>query len=387
MKTAQAFVSDFASGDWDAQWSLLSPLARAGWPSQAARDAMLTQKFKAYPAASVTLGTPKANQTWVDRENLAQVGGLWSVEASVTLRGPAPPVPGGLTSTYASQPLYLSAAPGGAASVVGEGPASYDAPLLPHAPVPAARAVVPVLMYHRVAPYPQRSLYSSQYAYNIDYGLTVSPQEFDAQVDYLAARGYHAVSLTRLYDWLLYGLELPSKPVVFTFDDGRASPLQYAVPTLVAHGFTAEFFVPTGLLGWNNQAQHYLTGAQVGELAAQGFWVEDHTLKDNVALWSLSPAQLAPIVEASRQRLESLTGTDVQFIAYTGVWPYPQAASAGPAEHQLFSYLGAIGYVGGVVDARIDSSQVLASEPWQLPRIRVNPEESIATFAALLTSG
>lgn len=40
-------------------------------------------------------------------------------------------------------------------------------------------------MYHVVAPFPARSEWSTQYAYNLEYGLTVTPQQFGQQMAYL----------------------------------------------------------------------------------------------------------------------------------------------------------------------------------------------------------
>jgi len=107
-------------------------------------------------------------------------------------------------------------------------------------------------------------------------------------------------------------------------------------------------------------------------------------LADNTALWGRSPVQLAPLVLATRRALEKITTAPVQFIAYTGLWPYSQAASAGPRETMLFPELEGMGYMGGAVDARQDSDLEVSTQLWQLPRIRVNPHEALTTFLSLL---
>ena len=78
--------------------------------------------------------------------------------------------------------------------------------------------------------------------------------------------------------------------------------------------------------------------------------------------------------------LEQHTGVPVQFIAYTGVWPYPSAAQAGPAERQLFSKLQAVGFVGGAVDSRVNSDQESTSTLWQLPRVRMTPNQPLGAL-------
>ena len=380
---AAEFMGLFELGDFADQWSLLSPLARAQWPSAQARAAMLTDKFAGSVIDGYTLGEATPGASWTSPENLASQAGLWQVPVGVEFSDTSALEPAGVASSYLNQNLFVSWA-GTVAAVVGEGPASLDAPILLPSRISKRTAQVPILMYHRVAPYPNPALYGTPYAYRLDYGLTVDPAEFSGQVDHLAANGYQAISLTRLADFLLYGLALPSKPVIFTFDDGLASPLEYAVPVLRAHGFTAVFFITTGLLGWSNKTQQYLRPDQVTQLVTEGFWAEDHTFADNVSLWGRSPAQLAPLVLATRQRLEALTGAPVQFLAYTGLWPYPQAATAGPRETMLFPELEAMGYLGGAVDARQDSDLETSTQLWQLPRVRVNPREALATFQGLL---
>ena len=379
---ARRFMAALLAGQYDLQWAELAPAARAQWPSQQARSQMLAVKFAAARPIGFTLGTPTPGATWVSQEDLAVVGGLWRVPVGLTMA--SSPAPAGVEAAYRSSALYLSGGP--TPQVVGEGPASLDAPIILPATIPARRLQVPILMYHRVAPYPSPSRYRTRYDYQLDYGLTVDPQEFAAQVGYLTAHGYTAISLTRLADALLYGLPLPLHPVVFTFDDGRASPYTYALPVLRRVGYTAVFFVPSGLVGWDDPArpQQYLTADQLHELAASGFWVEDHTLKDDRPLWGVPEAVLSQLALDTRRALESITGQPIQWIAYTGQWPYPSASQAGPQEVALFSRLQSMGYVGGVVDARLDATTELSTQLWQLPRVRVGPNESLSEFIAHL---
>ena len=381
---AAQFMSLFMGEDFADQWSLLSPLAQAQWPSGPARAAMLATKFAQSEIIGYSLGAAVPGASWASPENLARQGELWQVPVGIEFGNPSALEPAGVAVSYQNLNLFISWTPGTAAAIVGEGPASLDAPVLLPRQISKRSARVPILMYHRVAPYPNPAQYRTPYDYRLDYGLTVDPEEFTRQVTQLAANGYHAISLTRLADFLLYGLPLPSKPVIFTFDDGLASPLEYAVPVLRQHGFTAVFFITTGLLNWSNKTQQYFRSDQVKQLVTEGFWAEDHTLADNTALWGRSPAQLAPLVLATRRALEAITTAPVQFVAYTGLWPYPQAATAGPRETMLFPELEGMGYMGGAVDARQDSDLEVSTQLWQLPRIRVNPHEALATFLSLL---
>jgi peptidoglycan/xylan/chitin deacetylase (PgdA/CDA1 family) len=386
LQQARRFMQLMVAGDFAAQWELLTPQAQQQWPSAQARTDMLEAKFGGAPIAGFTLGTPTPDATWTSRENLVTMPGVWQVPVSITFRDPSNIRPQAAVAAYQQELSLALTPPSGRQKpeLVGEGPASLDAPVILPARIPDLTTHVPILMYHRVAPYPNRAAYRTTYDWELDYGLTVDPAEFQGQVQYLAQNGYVAISLTRLADHLLYGLPLPAKAVVFTFDDGRMSPYTYAVPTLRKYGFTATFFVPAGLVGWEptRLPLHYLTQAQISQLAQTGFWIEDHTLKDNVPLWSVGGSELQQLALDTRTALESISHQPIQWIAYTGQWPYPSATTAGPAEEQLFQELAAMGYVGGVVDASIDSTNETSQQLWQLPRVRVGPNEPLSTFVA-----
>jgi peptidoglycan/xylan/chitin deacetylase (PgdA/CDA1 family) len=381
---AESFMRQMEAGRYQAQWSELAPLAQAQWPSEAARTAMLAAKFRG-PAkiVSFTLGAAQPAPDWVSPENPSQrVAGGLEVPATVTFADPAALRPTGLLTAYQQQRLVILAPRHGPAQVVGEGPASLDAPVIEPTALPREVGAVPVLMYHVVAPFPNRSQWNSQYAYDLEYGLTVTPGQFADQMAYLAFVHAHAISLNRLADFLLYGLPLPARPVVITFDDGRESPYLNAVPVLARYGFTATFFVPSGMVGKfvrtlaGTNPQHYMSWSQIDTLASSGYWIEDHTLYDNVALWGLPAAEVAQLAGQTAATLARHTGRPVQFIAYSGLWPYPTSTGVGPSQTELFSELEQLGYVGGAVDARTDSDTQTTAGIWQIPRVRINPNEA-----------
>ena len=385
---ATRFMQAFVAGDYADQWAQLDPGEQAIWPSAADRAAFLRGKF-ALTVTGFQLGTPRVVDGWASHENPAYtVSHPWRVPVALAFTDPATLRPAGVAASYEQLALVLTRTPGsGVATVAGEGPASLDAPLLVPEHPSGEAASVPILMYHRVAPLPERSAWTDAYGYQIEYGLTVTPQEFAAEMNDLDRRGYHAISLTRLADALLYGLPLPAHPFVLTFDDGRQSPYANAVPVLRQHGFTAEFFVCGGFVGETNQTaahlnvQRYLTWDQVSGLDAQGFWVEDHGQKDQQVLWGMSPAGLAAEVGQSARALEAHTGRAIQFVAYTGaLWPFPAADQSGPAEQTLFTDLDHLGYAGGVLDTRVASTRETPGALFQLPRIRVAPGEAPAEF-------
>lgn len=90
---------------------------------------------------------------------------------------------------------------------------------------------VPVLMYHHVSPNP---------------GLvTVSPETFARQIQYLAEAGFTALSADRFFAFLQGRESVPSKSVLITFDDGYLDNYVYAYPVLERHGMRATIFAVT----------------------------------------------------------------------------------------------------------------------------------------------
>ncbi len=264
----------------------------------------------------------------------------------------------------------------GAAWVVGEGPASMDAPVIVPASVTSRQVDVPIFMYHLVENQePQESAYGGNtYGWKIDVGLTTLTSQFQAQMAYAHSIGATSISLPHLADALLYGLPLPAHSFVVTFDDGRLSQWTNAVPILRQYGFTAVFFPCTALVGGVYGPQQYVTAAELRDLADTGFSFGDHTLKDNVALWTgdATGQQLETVTNQSKTTLESLIGAQpIQFIAYTGVWPGSTQFSDSAREQPLFTTLQGYGYVGGLQDLVNDSADDYSTALWQLPRVRV----------------
>jgi hypothetical protein len=375
---ASQFMSLLVEGAYDAQWGLLSPQAQQQWPSEQARDQMLAAKYAGI-TLSYSLGTPVAGRTWASPETLTQVPGLWEVPCSVTLSGGPAQLPG-TAADFASLPLYL-AMEGSTTQVFGEGAASLDAPVLLPRTVPDVTYPVPALMYHDVAPAPDRANYASYYGYHLQYQLTVPPDQFSQQMAWLAQNDYHPISLVRLADALYDGLPLPPNPIVITFDDGFLGQYSNALPILQSHGFTATFFVCTGLVGWQNAGQHYVSWDQLQQMAADGFWIEDHTVNDDTTNYGQTTAVLDRLLLSTEQVLVQKLGQPVQFYAYSAVWPYPAARQSGPLVENIVPVLEQGGYQLALTDPTDLSNQVLSTQPYQVPRIRVSPDEPLQQFA------
>ncbi|PWF23109.1 polysaccharide deacetylase family protein [Corticimicrobacter populi] len=90
---------------------------------------------------------------------------------------------------------------------------------------------VPVLMHHHVSP--------SQGM------ITVSPENFEDQIAWLAHDGWTSLTLQQFAGFLA-GELVPEKSVLITFDDGYLDNWVYAHPVLQRHGMHAVLFQVTG---------------------------------------------------------------------------------------------------------------------------------------------
>ncbi|HXL60060.1 MAG TPA: polysaccharide deacetylase family protein, partial [Mycobacterium sp.] len=328
------------------------------------------------------LGAPMLEASWTEAENPAvRLSDVWTVPVSVGFKSPQSLRPVGVASLFSMTQLHIAMQPSGVAAIVGEGPASMDAPIILPATIPKVSVRVPILMYHLVDAVPPRSIEPSTYGWRLEIGLTTLPSQFAAQMAYLASIHATSISLQHLADALLYALPLPPHSFVITFDDGRLSPWFNAVPLLRKDGFTAVFFPCQGLIGRKIGPQTYLSAAEVQQLATGGFSVEDHTFNDAHALFGANASTLNALTNRTKAVLQVLTGAPVQFLAYTGIWPWPLATQGGSQEASVFATLASYGYVGGVLDVRVPSATETSSALWQLPRVRIGMQTTIAGLA------
>ena len=112
---------------------------------------------------------------------------------------------------------------------------------------------VPILCYHRFGGAPNR--------------MSISPSNFEAQLDWLADNGFHVIRLSQLIGFLEGREALPKRSVVITIDDGYASVHRHALPALRKHNFPATLFAYSDFVGNGGDA---LTWQQMRELLDSG---------------------------------------------------------------------------------------------------------------------
>lgn len=96
---------------------------------------------------------------------------------------------------------------------------------------------LPVLMYHHLLKDSENE--------NFRTSTTITPEQFEKEMNHLSTEGYKSIKPDDLYDFLKGELNLSSKSVLITFDDGLKSNLLYAAPVLRKYGLNATNFLIT----------------------------------------------------------------------------------------------------------------------------------------------
>ena len=186
---------------------------------------------------------------------------------------------------------------------------------------------LPVVLYHNIAPADSAATEPS---------LTLSPQQFEKQIRWLAKRGYSGIRPSEWLAWCRTGLALPEKPILITFDDAYSEVAKHALPVLYRYGFGAAVFVVTSQIGGMNVwerttmgrlgADRLMTAKQIFEWASKGIEFGAHS-RTHPDLTTLSERQLAEEIEGSSQDLEAVVGTRIISFAYP-YGPYNESVTA-----------------------------------------------------------
>ena len=219
---------------------------------------------------------------------------------------------------------------------------------------------VPVLIYHHV-----KWLKPGDNA--IERGLTILPDQFEAELRLLARSKYHTIDAAQLVAYLQSGRPLPTKPVALTFDDGYIDVFRTAYPELRRWHMTATFFIVPGFL----DTPRYMSWSQVLDMARHGMDIEAHSMT-HPDLTTVPAARLRLEVTVSRQELEQRLHRSVRVFAY----PY------GAYNAAVLRAVAAAGYRAAFTTRQgwwASRDQMLT-----LPRVYVDLDDTLSIFAGRL---
>lgn len=171
-----------------------------------------------------------------------------------------------------------------------------------------ARKQVPILCYHRIRDIKMPSKASM--------GYEVTLAQFKAQMKVLSDSGYHSITPDEYYNYLVYGTELPEKPVMITYDDTREEHFTVAKAEMEKYGFKGVFFIMTISINRPN----YMTKEQIKQLSDDGHVVASHSW-DHKRVDRLEGKDWTEQFDKPRKQLEEITGKPIEYFAYPfGIW-------------------------------------------------------------------
>ena len=251
------------------------------------RDALLLREGGAGRAGAIVLGAGAA---------------VWGYARGRLASGARTPVPGpphgvaGAAATAAATAAASASAPPAARRTGARSPRSRGGP-------------VPVLMYHAISDAPARATRT----------LSVSPQAFAEQLQFLADGGFTPLTTAGLGALWRAGRPVPERAVLITFDDGYEGVHRHALPLLTEHGFAASLFVSSGWLPGPHHAggelDTMLSWDQVRELAAAGVEIGGHS-HTHPQLDQLPDRELKFEIGRCRDLLAQETGEEPVSFAY-----------------------------------------------------------------------
>lgn len=228
-----------------------------------------------------------------------------------------------------------------------------------HEVVPVGASVIrlPILMYHYVRQPP--SIRQDP----LGYRLSVSPADFQTQMDWLYFHHYHPVTFDQVRSYFAGRTPLPARPVVITLDDGYADLFTAAFPILLAHGFTAVAYIVSGFV----DQPRYVTHQQVLQMDRAGIEIASHTV-DHADMGRANAWTATYQLVQSKRWLESLVGHSVVDFAYP----------SGKYNYVTIHLLSEYGYSTAVIED--GSSMHSLADRYLWGRVRVGGGESMQDF-------
>jgi peptidoglycan/xylan/chitin deacetylase (PgdA/CDA1 family) len=214
--------------------------------------------------------------------------------------------------------------------------------------------VLPILLYHHIGTSPSGSLYY------------VAPEEFDRQMYLLYAWGYRTISIQQMVEAIRSGANLPSRPIILTFDDGSETVYTAALPIMQKYGFTGTAFIVYNYIG----ASLYMDADQIKSLHESGWEIGSHSLS-HVNLRQ-RPGEQEDEIYRSKIRLERWLGLPIPVFAY----PFGANDASSLKLVRESEYIAAVGLGEGVRQS--------AENIYYLYRRDITSAHDLRTFAGFL---
>ncbi len=196
-----------------------------------------------------------------------------------------------------------------------------------------SRPRIPVLLYHRVDTEADRKWRR----------FCVAPENFAAQMRWLAEQRFTTIHLGQLLDYYRRHLPVPAKPIVITFDDGYFCNYSRAFPIMRQYGFVATVFLLYNFVRHDLAApcegrQSFMAWPEILAMQEAEWEFHSHGLSHR-RMPEMSVDELASEIGQSKQLLAAKLGRPVEFFCY----PFSKFNLAVRDVVRASGYLGACG--------------------------------------------
>lgn len=379
----QQYMNALLNQRYDTMWSLLHPQVQAMWPNETSFSNYWKTRFQGFTLQQFTLGQVRSISFWVNPETMRRYGQVEVLPISLQLSPQVSADKLALLPTPDQNPsqlfqnlpliaqrttIHMGRETADQWLILSGGPADLEAPILPPITPVSRKINIPILMYHHITDAPTHNI--------LDLSLTVTPNIFGQQLDYLKQHGYHTITFNQLFDFLYYNGPLPSKPIILTFDDGYDDAYTFAYPILQKHGDSGMFYIITGKVGWKGQA----TWDQLREMLANGMQMGSHTIthRNMGEVWRISHQEAQQEFQQSRQDLQTQLGIIIQQFCYPTGEPFHHEKPV--VQQAIMTLLEQDGYIGATTDPPPVGMTQDSQKPFILLRVRVDGRESLQEY-------
>ncbi|NTU85296.1 MAG: polysaccharide deacetylase family protein, partial [Chloroflexales bacterium] len=191
--------------------------------------------------------------------------------------------------------------------------------------------------------------------------LSVTPEQFSAQLDWLHAAGYQAIRMDAMAACMRGEGPCPARAVALTFDDGYLDAYTTALPILQQYGYSATFYIVSGFVGQPG----YMGWDEIRALRSAGMEIGSHSLT-HPDLTTLGLDDLRAQVAQSGAEIAAAIGAPVVSFCYP----------SGRFNDTIIAVTGESGYTSATTTIS-DGPQ---DNPFTLPRLRIPGDLDLEGF-------
>lgn len=150
--------------------------------------------------------------------------------------------------------------------------------------------------------------------------FTVTPENFEWQMDYLKSHNFNIISFGQLAEKIINKQPLQDKTVAITLDDGYADNYSIVFPILKRHKIPVTIFLATGLVGGKKMVRdvpmEYLSWPQIEEMHRSGLIDFEPHSRNHKKLAELSAEEARIEMGSSKREIEDHLNKTCLFFAY-----------------------------------------------------------------------